>query len=59
LSPVVANTAGPDAAERWARLSLPPKREIIRTLMTVRIMPTKRGARSFDPERIEISWKTS
>jgi site-specific DNA recombinase len=59
LSPVVADTAGPDAAERWARLSLPPKREIIRTLMTVRIMPTKRGARSFDPEHIEISWKTS
>lgn len=58
LSPIVADTAGPDAAERWARLSMPQKREIIDTLMTVRIMPTGRGRRTFDPESISIEWRT-
>jgi site-specific DNA recombinase len=54
---VVADAAGPEAAERWAELSLPQRREIIDTLMTVRILPTQRGARQFDPERIEIVWR--
>ncbi len=57
MSPVVADTAGPDAEQRWAQLSLPQKREIINTLMTVRILPTGRGARTFRPESVEIVWK--
>jgi site-specific DNA recombinase len=54
---VVAATAGPDAAARWARLTLPQRRQIIDTLMTVRILPTGRGARTFRPEDVEIVWK--
>jgi site-specific DNA recombinase len=56
-SPLVAATAGVDARERWAKLSLPQRREIISTLMKVRIMPTTRGARTFDPEAIQIEWR--
>lgn len=59
LSPVVADTAGPGAAPRWAELSLPQKREVINTLMRVRIMPTGRGVRNFNPEHIAIEWRTS
>ncbi len=58
-SPLVAATAGIDARKHWAKLSLPQQREIISTLMRVRIMPTRRGSRTFDPESVGIEWKTS
>jgi len=58
-SPLVGDTAGPDARKRWAKLTLPQRREIISTLMTVRIMPTVRGSRVFRPESIAITWKQS
>ena len=58
-SPLVAATAGIDARARWAKLSLPQRREIISTLMVVRIMPTVRGARTFRPESVQIEWRTS
>ncbi|WP_299956698.1 recombinase family protein [uncultured Modestobacter sp.] len=54
---VVAGTAGPDAAARWAELTLPQRREVIDTLMTVRVHPTGRGVRTFRPEDVEIVWK--
>lgn len=57
VTPVVAEVAGPDAAERWTHLALPQKREIIVALMEVRIMPTGKGARQFNPAHIEIEWR--
>jgi site-specific DNA recombinase len=54
---VLADTAGPDAAARWAALTLPQRREVIDALMTVRIQPTGRGVRTFRPECVEIIWK--
>jgi site-specific DNA recombinase len=54
---VVADTAGPDAEARWARLTLPQRREVINTLMTVRILPAGRGARTFRPGDVQIVWK--
>lgn len=57
-SPLVAATAGAEARKRWAALSLPQRREIISTLMQIRIMPTVRGARNFRPESIEIEWRS-
>jgi site-specific DNA recombinase len=59
LSPVLADASGPDAATTWAELSVPQKREVVNALMTVSILPTRRGARSFDPESVRIEWKTS
>ncbi|NEN51041.1 recombinase family protein [Modestobacter muralis] len=59
LSPIVADVAGHDAAERWAGLTMPQKREVITTLMEVRIMPAGRGNRAFRPEDIEITWRTA
>jgi site-specific DNA recombinase len=56
---VVAETAGPDAERRWAALSLPQRRELIDTLMTVRVHPTGRGVRTFRPVDVEIVWKGS
>lgn len=57
-SPLVADTAGPGARERWTKLTMPQKREVINTLMRIRIMPTGRGAQSFNPEHILIEWRT-
>ncbi len=57
-SPLVAATAGVNARKHWAKLSLPQRREIVSTLMTVRIMPTRRGSRTFDPESVAIEWKS-
>lgn len=57
LSPVVADVAGPDAADHWARLSMPQKREVIDTLMTVTIMPMGRGRRTFDPSSVAVQWR--
>ena len=57
-SPLVADTAGPDARARWEKLTLPQKREVIATLVDVRILPTVRGARTFRPESIEVSGKS-
>jgi site-specific DNA recombinase len=59
LPPLVADTAGPSAADRWDALSLPQRREVIKALMTVRILPTGRGVREFNPEHIEITWRTA
>lgn len=57
LSPLVAEVGGPDAEARWEGLSIPQRRELIRALMTVRILPAGRGRRVFDPKLIEITWR--
>jgi site-specific DNA recombinase len=56
---VVSGIAGPDAAARWVGLTLAQKREVIDTLMTVRIMPTGKGVRNFRPQDVVIEWKGS
>ncbi len=58
-SPLVAEVAGSQARDRWVKLTLPQRREIVSTLMTVRIMPTIRGSQVFRPESIEIEWRKS
>src|SRR5829696_1415877 len=58
-SPLVAATAGVDARLRWSPLSMPQRREIISTLIRIRIMPTTRGERTFDPWAIQITWRSS
>ena len=57
-SPLVTEVAGSEARERWEQLPITAKREIISTLMTVRIMPSTRGRRTFDPDSVRIEWKS-
>lgn len=56
-SPLVTEIAGSEVRERWERLPLTAKREVITTLITVRIMPSTRGRRTFDPDAVAIEWK--
>lgn len=53
--PVLDGMTGTDAAGMWAQASIERKREIIRTLATVTIMPTGPGIR-FAPEQVRIDW---
>lgn len=46
-------------AERWATLTLEQKREVLRTLLEVRILPGHSGSKRFDPETIEVAWRGS
>jgi site-specific DNA recombinase len=54
---VVLDAIGPDAAERWAALSMAQRREVVRALADVRIMPAGRrdGSVPFDPECVSIT----
>lgn len=54
---VLRAAAGRDVRDRWEAMSVGTRREVISTLMTVRIMPTVRGSR-FNPERVSIKWRT-
>jgi site-specific DNA recombinase len=51
------DVAGPDAANAWAGLTIERKREIVRTLLRVTILPAGRGIR-FAPEHVRIEWNT-
>jgi DNA invertase Pin-like site-specific DNA recombinase len=52
----VSEAAGPDAERRWDAMSLTQRREIIRALVEIRILPTGRGRRIFDPTSVEVRW---
>mgnify|MGYP001011443145 CR=1 FL=1 len=56
-SPLLAEAAGPDAERVWAGLQITQKRELIRLLMSVRLLKAGAGHRTFDPELIEITWQ--
>lgn len=56
LNPASAVAGAPDVAEAWKALSLPSKRQIIRALMDIRILPAGKGAR-FSPDHVAIDWR--
>lgn len=55
-SPLADFVGTDDAAGTWERLSLGRKREILRLLATVTLLPTGRGTRTFRPESIRWEW---
>jgi len=56
-SPLTPLLGARDVALAWSRLSLGPRRAIIRATVEVRIARAVLG-RAFDPERVEITWRT-
>jgi site-specific DNA recombinase len=52
-APALRAVAGND----WAALPITVKRELISLLAVVRILPTVGGQRTFDPTRIDVSWR--
>lgn len=58
IPPTLRALATPDPAKVWANLAVGQQREVIQLLMEVRVNPTLRGARTFDPQRVAITWRT-
>ena len=58
LPSVVSELASPEAAASWHSLSVPQRREVIRALLVPRIHLSGKGTRIFNPDRIEIIWRT-
>jgi site-specific DNA recombinase len=56
--PAAMELAGPDAARSWERAPLERRRSVVQELLTIRIMPTRKGARYFDPNSVEITWRS-
>ena len=54
---LITGLAGVDARARWEALTMPQRRQVIRTLCTVRIFKARPGARTFDPDTVKIEWK--
>lgn len=50
--------AGGRLAEKWAAMSKDLQGRVVNELMTVTTLPAPRGRRAFDPEFIQIEWKT-
>lgn len=56
--PAAVKELAGDPAARWGKLTLDEKREAVRFLLDIRILPTQVGRRSFDPDSIEVRWRT-
>ena len=56
--PLAAELAnGPDFAEWWRSASVEDKRRLTRLLMDIHILPGRLGAKTFDPQRVSITWR--
>jgi site-specific DNA recombinase len=54
----VAEVAGPDAEQVWARLSLSGRRRVVRALCTITVDPVaRRGRQGFEGESIRLVWR--
>lgn len=51
--------AGTEPAAVWAALSLDRRRDIVRELLTVTVLPSGRRGKAYDPELIDFQWRTS
>lgn len=53
---VLDGMTGPDAEQAWKAASLEKRREVLRELVTVTILPTGPGVR-FSPDQVKFDWK--
>jgi site-specific DNA recombinase len=49
--------AAGDVASRWAQLPIHLRREVVRLLLCVAVKKDRRGARTFNPGRVIITWR--
>ena len=48
-----------DVGEWWADLELPKRREVVGTVLAMVVVhPTVRGRRTFDPDAVEVHWRS-
>ena len=56
LAPLVH---APDVEAAWAACDLKRRRAVIEALMTITLLPPKRGRHAFDPDSVKVDWKSS
>lgn len=58
VHPAVLDLAGPDAPDRWDRMPLERRRQVIRALVRVRVHRSNapKGSHAFDDSSIELDW---
>jgi hypothetical protein len=56
LGPLVSAV---DVDKAWQNCDLQQKRAVIDALMIVTLLAPKRGRQQFDPESVQIEWRTS
>ena len=58
-SPLLAELAGSEAREKWEALPVKDRRTVVQSLLDVKILKARKGnTRRFDPEDIEVTWRT-
>ena len=57
--PMLADAVGPDAGLKWKTYTMAKKRALVRTLVTVTILPTEGNRRTFDPHLVDVVWDES
>lgn len=58
LNPAAEIIAAEDVGESWSGQQLGTRRQIIRALMNVTVLPAGKGVR-FSPEQVKIDWKSA
>ncbi|UCZ90282.1 recombinase family protein [Gordonia hongkongensis] len=58
LSPVTAMLDADDVAMAWSAMDIAQRRAIVQALLTVTILPAKRGAKGFDPALVCVAWRS-
>jgi site-specific DNA recombinase len=56
--PAALTMAGDGAAEAWTAATLEVRRAVVAELLEIRVLPTRKGSRSLDPESVAIKWRT-
>jgi site-specific DNA recombinase len=59
VSPAVVDLAGEGADARWDALTVEQRRELVRVLLHVTVLPTTRprGSNGFDPDAVRLEWR--
>lgn len=60
VPPNISELAGEGVDGRWDALSVEQKREVIRVLVDITVLPSTRprGSRDFDPDAVRLEWRT-
>jgi site-specific DNA recombinase len=60
IPPNIGDLAGEGVDERWDALTVEQRREVIRVLLDITVLPSTlpRGARGFDPDAVRLEWRT-
>jgi DNA invertase Pin-like site-specific DNA recombinase len=60
VPPIVSDLAGIGVDARWDAITIEQRREVVRALLDVTVLPSTRprGSRGLDPDALRIEWRT-